>query len=227
EVVDRERLADDLSDGEPRVERGIRVLEDDLHLAAHAPQLGVGEPAQVLALEANRAGRWSFEVEDGPAGRALAAAALADEAERFPGLDLKANPVDRAQGIAPSNEPALAPHGVVDDQVLDLEQRRHPPVPSSPDAETGRRGDTENPVAASPCPRVSAPGEGWGGAGFQHAARWSGPIVVSGGGLSQQNAVTLGQRGAKGQPAAGSVTTGGVPGIAWKVCRRWRVRRGT
>ena len=36
--VHDERLADDVADGHARVERRVRILEDDLHLAAHPPQ---------------------------------------------------------------------------------------------------------------------------------------------------------------------------------------------
>ena len=37
-AVDRERLADDLADALARVQRRVRVLEDDLHLLAQRPQ---------------------------------------------------------------------------------------------------------------------------------------------------------------------------------------------
>ena len=37
--VDDQRLADNRADGHARIERGVRVLEDDLHVARERPQL--------------------------------------------------------------------------------------------------------------------------------------------------------------------------------------------
>src|SRR3712207_7941972 len=39
DAVDDERLGDDVAGGHPRVQRRVRILEDDLHVAAGAPQL--------------------------------------------------------------------------------------------------------------------------------------------------------------------------------------------
>ena len=38
ELVDGERLADDRADLQPRIERGVGILEDDLHVAAQRAQ---------------------------------------------------------------------------------------------------------------------------------------------------------------------------------------------
>ena len=57
-LVDRERLADDLADALARVQRRVRVLEDDLHLAPQRPHAArCDEVRDVLAFEADRAGR--------------------------------------------------------------------------------------------------------------------------------------------------------------------------
>src|SRR3546814_5098147 len=43
DTVDEQRLADDIADRHARIQRRVRVLEDDLHLAAegaHLPQIG-------------------------------------------------------------------------------------------------------------------------------------------------------------------------------------------
>src|SRR5207237_6498467 len=68
------RLADDVPDGHPRVERGIGVLEDDLHVPAQPAQLFLAELEDVPSLEERLAGRRLLEPEDHPAGRRLAAA---------------------------------------------------------------------------------------------------------------------------------------------------------
>ena len=43
--VDHQRLADDRADRHARVERGVRVLEDDLHVAAQRAQRLAAERA--------------------------------------------------------------------------------------------------------------------------------------------------------------------------------------
>ena len=54
--VHDQRLADDVSDRHPRVERRVRVLEDDLHLAPHLAERFAAELRQLDALEPHRAG---------------------------------------------------------------------------------------------------------------------------------------------------------------------------
>ena len=51
DVVDLERLADDVADAHARVERGVRVLEDDLHVAAQRVHLAARRLHDVDALE--------------------------------------------------------------------------------------------------------------------------------------------------------------------------------
>ncbi len=91
-LVSEDRLEDLLADLVERVERGQGVLEDHRDLvAAHAAQLLGVELVQVLALEHDAAGdlgvRRPGQAEDGHVGDALAAARLADDAERLALLD--------------------------------------------------------------------------------------------------------------------------------------------
>ncbi|MPM73662.1 hypothetical protein SDC9_120644 [bioreactor metagenome] len=58
---------------------------------------------------------------------ALAAAALADEADSLPGFEIETHPVDGAQKL-PAREPRSA-HRVIHSQVFDL-QKRHEIAPS-------------------------------------------------------------------------------------------------
>ena len=53
---DHQRLGDDRADLQARVERGERILEDHLHLAAHGAQRPRVEGAQVRAVELDLAG---------------------------------------------------------------------------------------------------------------------------------------------------------------------------
>ena len=50
-AVDAQRLADDVAHGHARVERRVRILEDDLHLAAHVAHLPAVKRRDVAAVE--------------------------------------------------------------------------------------------------------------------------------------------------------------------------------
>src|SRR5262249_26296922 len=76
-VVDAQRLGHDLPDRHSRVERRVRILEHRLDLAAQVPERRALLGRQLLALEADRAGRRRLELQDRAAERRLAAARLA------------------------------------------------------------------------------------------------------------------------------------------------------
>src|SRR5207302_11106323 len=83
DAVDQERLLDRRADPEPRVERLVRILVDELHLATQRAERAGGQPRDVAAAEPDRPGVRLDEAEDGVSGRRLAAAGLADEGEQF------------------------------------------------------------------------------------------------------------------------------------------------
>ena len=88
EPVNDERLGDAIEDREARIERLIRVLKDHLRLPPETQQLSA--PAgHWLSQEADRAARGVHQFEDRKAGRGLAAAALADDAQDFARTELK------------------------------------------------------------------------------------------------------------------------------------------
>src|SRR6184192_3119166 len=100
-----ERLADLPADGQHRVERGHRVLEDHRDLAAaDPPQLPVAEREQVLAAEergaAGHAAGAREDAQQRERGDALAAARLADDAEGLADPDLEGDAVDGVDGAA-------------------------------------------------------------------------------------------------------------------------------
>ena len=108
--------------GHPRVQRPERVLEDDLHPApqrAHVVGIDVG---QLVAVEHDPPVGRRRELDDRPAERRLAAAGLADEAERLARHDLEVDAVDRVD-----RADLAAQHAAVDREVLlealDGEQR--------------------------------------------------------------------------------------------------------
>src|SRR5581483_5848208 len=91
-----DRLRDDLADGHAGIERGVGILEDHLHLLAHADHRLAVEPGEVHALEADLAGRRLVETQHQAAERGFAAARLADQPQRLAGLDVDGHVVDRA-----------------------------------------------------------------------------------------------------------------------------------
>ena len=106
-----EHLGDLAADGEHRVERGHRVLEDHRDLAAAdlAQLLRRSSLSSSLPVEARPSPRPATpplgqQPEDGQRGDALAAARLADQPERLARLDVEADAVD---GV--DRSPAAAP----------------------------------------------------------------------------------------------------------------------
>ncbi len=119
--VAADRLGDLRADGQRRVERRHRVLEDhrDL-LAADVLERLVGHRGQLPVLEADRAGHHApgglHETHDRERGDGLAAAGLAHDPEHRPLLDLERDAVDGVH---------LALAGLeVGAEVLDFEQRQ-------------------------------------------------------------------------------------------------------
>src|SRR5437763_16312927 len=51
--VNHQRLSDDVLNLLPRIERGIRILKDDLHLAAQFAQLALAHRGYVASFELN------------------------------------------------------------------------------------------------------------------------------------------------------------------------------
>ncbi len=122
DALEPERRADDRADRVPRVQRGVRVLEDHLDVAAHRPHLAHGQVRDVPALELDLAARRLDQPGDEPAHRRLAAAGLADDAQGLPRVHLEVDAVDGLdRGGLPSQQ-ALADREVLD-QALDPEQR--------------------------------------------------------------------------------------------------------
>src|SRR4051812_3017857 len=123
ELVDDERLGDDVADGHPRIERGVRILEDDLELSADLAQLFAPEPRQLLTAETDRAGRRLQQLQDAVAGGRLAGPRLTHETERLPSADLERNVVDGLDVVDRllDQDPLLDRKVLL--QVLDDEQR--------------------------------------------------------------------------------------------------------
>src|SRR5439155_13427074 len=94
EAVDAQRLGDDLADGHARVERCVRVLEDDLHLTTDVTHPAAAEARDVETVEDHLARGRLEQLDERPSKGGLAAAGLADESERLALLDDHVDAVD-------------------------------------------------------------------------------------------------------------------------------------
>ena len=100
QTVGDERFGDDVTHRHPRVERGIGVLEDDLHVPPHGPQPAAVEVHDIdglaVAVEAHLSAGRLDGAQHGAAQGRLAGAALADESEGFAPQYPEADTVHRA-----------------------------------------------------------------------------------------------------------------------------------
>ena len=97
-----DRLGDDLADGHARIERGVRVLEDDLHLLAHGDHRLAVEPGDVHVLEADLASGGVVETQHQAAERGFSTTRLAHEAQRLARPDVDRHVVDGAHHLPPA-----------------------------------------------------------------------------------------------------------------------------
>ena len=110
-LVQPEHLGDLVADGEDRVEGGHRLLEDHgdpvapdpAHLVVGAAPAGPA-PRSRISPRDDPAGRVRDEPHDGQGRHALAAARLADDAERFPPVHVQVDPVHRRRDALVGDE---------------------------------------------------------------------------------------------------------------------------
>ncbi len=107
QLMGAHRLGDGEADGQSWVERGKRVLEDELHLAPEPGLAARRQARHVLAAEPDRAFAGLLEADDAATRGGLAAAALADQRQGFAGPDRQAHLLDR---MDPTTQPEMAAH---------------------------------------------------------------------------------------------------------------------
>jgi hypothetical protein len=96
EVVDVPGLGHDLADREARVDRGERVLVDQLDVASHPAQLVTVERQEVLSLQGDAASVGLDEPQEDPRQRRLARARFAHQTVRFTWRDGEVDVLDGA-----------------------------------------------------------------------------------------------------------------------------------
>ena len=114
QTMEVQRFREHVADCHARIERAVRVLEDDLHLAAQRAHLALFQCAQLAAVEPYLARRGLEEPQQQPPGGRFAAARLAHQRQRLAGMELEADAVHRLDAAAE-----------VLDQPLRAQQRRH------------------------------------------------------------------------------------------------------
>src|SRR5690606_36382716 len=128
-----ERFGEDLLDRHRWVERGVRVLEHDLDLVGEGPADPAGQVRDVPPAVGAGGGGDRRQAEPGPAQGSLAGPGLPDEADGLAGKDVERDALEGTERLGP--EPLA---GVVDDEVLDLEQGRgHDWLPTVSGARAG------------------------------------------------------------------------------------------
>ena len=117
---DVKRFGNDVGHRHARVERGVRVLEDERHLLARLGQLGAGEGREVLPVEGDLAARGLGKAKHALAGGGLAAARLAHDGKRLAATYLEAHVLERMHVVLGLAKEALL-DGITLGQVFRLE----------------------------------------------------------------------------------------------------------
>ena len=133
--MDLERFRDNVPDTHPRVERRVRILEDDLHVTPHLAHRRAAEREQVDVPEPHLTRRGLDQAQHAAPRRRLPAARFADEPERLAFLDREAHLVDSLRGRHGSEEARSA--GEVLGQAADVDDR-HQPLFRTPGIEASR-----------------------------------------------------------------------------------------
>ncbi|CUK21701.1 Uncharacterised protein [Achromobacter sp. 2789STDY5608615] len=91
DAVDQQRLHDGVADRHARVERGERILEDELDVPAQRLHGAAAQRADVLAVEFDRAAAALDQLQQRAAGGGLAAAGLAHQRQRLAWIQVEAD----------------------------------------------------------------------------------------------------------------------------------------
>ena len=116
-LVDFHGLGNQLTHRQAGIKRGVRVLENHLHVGTHGVELFVGHCGDVLAFKANLTGRRICQAQDGLAQRGFATAGFTNNAQRLACIQ-------REGDIIHSMQQAVG-NGEILFQVLDFQNRHY------------------------------------------------------------------------------------------------------
>ena len=111
------------------IQRGERVLEDELHLALVLPEGPAARQLDRLAVQPDRAAGEVFLPGEQPGDRRLARAALADQCDHGPAVQPETDPPDRVQHLAAAKPEILVQGHRLHGQGPPLARHRDDPVP--------------------------------------------------------------------------------------------------
>eukprot|EP01022_Parablepharisma_sp_SALTPOND_P030360 TRINITY_DN760_c2_g5_i1.p1 TRINITY_DN760_c2_g5~~TRINITY_DN760_c2_g5_i1.p1 ORF type:complete len:1316 (-),score=509.04 TRINITY_DN760_c2_g5_i1:3474-7421(-) len=100
------RLHDGIADRHARIERGKRILEDELDIATQLAQLAARQLRQVAPAEFDTATGDIDQAQQGTAGGGLAAAGLADDGQGLAGIQIEADLLHRMHALLHTTEDA-------------------------------------------------------------------------------------------------------------------------
>ncbi len=113
EPMQQQRLRQDVEHAHAWIERGIGILEDDLHLPPLAPEIGSGERQDALARQPHVARRRLDQAQREAAERGLAAARFADKCQRLAPRQREGDLLHRLHDLAPAEPEQPPAHGEV------------------------------------------------------------------------------------------------------------------
>jgi hypothetical protein len=122
-AMDAERPRDDLAHPHLRVQRGVGILEDHLHVAPRSANFVGTLARQVLAAKQDLAAGRAMELQDGASGGRLPAAALSDQAERLAAKDIEGDAVHCLEVARGASDADPSANGEVELQLPHLEER--------------------------------------------------------------------------------------------------------
>src|SRR5713101_1558082 len=138
--MDHDRLGDNLADLHARIQRAVRVLENDLNPPPQRQKLFAFQLCDVDAVIEDLAAGRPLEPQDAPAGRGLATAALADQPEGLAAADREVDAINRLNLTDPPVHDDTLGNGEVHLQAPDFEERPgvklgygHAKLPVEPD----------------------------------------------------------------------------------------------
>ena len=120
-----QRLGDDVLHAETRIERGERILKNDLQIATQPAHFAAAGRQQIAAFEMYGAGSGLDQAKDEASQSALAGTGFPYETKRLTGVNVERNVIDRANlsaRLAPKRRFAMREHLR---QIADFKQRHN------------------------------------------------------------------------------------------------------
>src|SRR5262245_53921670 len=118
------RFSDNLLNPHTWIQRCVGILEDHLYPPADNLQLSRVSAKDVFTVKQRLAGARLLKAHQGARDRRLAAAALADQPQRFTFVNRKIDPIDGPDETGVSSQPQAAADRVMLDQPAHVEDRR-------------------------------------------------------------------------------------------------------